>query len=112
MPRVVSFSAPRTAEVVDEPAKPLTSHDVRIRTLLSGISAGTELTAYRGSNPYLSKRWNEELRLFVDGVPSASSRWLVGATRRSARSSSSAAMLRMSRSETTSGVRGATGAKP
>ncbi len=70
MPRVVSFSAPRAAEVVDEPAKPLTGHDVRIRTLFSGISAGTELTAYRGSNPYLSRRWNEELRLFVDGKPS------------------------------------------
>jgi threonine dehydrogenase-like Zn-dependent dehydrogenase len=38
---------------------------VRLRTLYSGISAGTELTAYRGSNPYLHKRWDAEHRLFL-----------------------------------------------
>jgi threonine dehydrogenase-like Zn-dependent dehydrogenase len=38
--------------------------EVRIRTLLSGISAGTEMTAFLGSNPYLTKRWNDETRLF------------------------------------------------
>lgn len=42
--------------------------EVRLRTLYSGISAGTELTAYRGSNPYLSKRWDAELRLFGAGA--------------------------------------------
>jgi threonine dehydrogenase-like Zn-dependent dehydrogenase len=43
---------------------------VRISTLYSGISAGTELTAYRGSNPYLNKKWDQERRLFVDGSTS------------------------------------------
>jgi 2-desacetyl-2-hydroxyethyl bacteriochlorophyllide A dehydrogenase len=38
--------------------------EVRIRTLFSGISAGTEMTAFLGSNPYLAKRWNPETRLF------------------------------------------------
>jgi threonine dehydrogenase-like Zn-dependent dehydrogenase len=33
--------------------------------LYSGISAGTELTAYRGTNPYLNKRWEPERRLFI-----------------------------------------------
>jgi hypothetical protein len=33
--------------------------------LFSGISAGTELTAYRGTNPYLHKRWDGNRRLFV-----------------------------------------------
>ena len=70
MPRVVSFSAARTAEVVDEDTRPMSDTDVRIRTLFSGISAGAELTAYRGSNPYLTKRWDEQLRLFVDGAAS------------------------------------------
>src|SRR3712207_1764608 len=41
-------------------------HEVRLRTLYSGISAGTEMTAYRGSNPYLSKRWEEDRRLFLE----------------------------------------------
>ncbi|MEV5963145.1 zinc-binding dehydrogenase [Kribbella sp. NPDC051952] len=46
--------------------------EVLIRTLYSGISAGTELTAYRGSNPYMNKRWDDESRLFVDGDTSIS----------------------------------------
>src|SRR3954464_7417236 len=70
MASMVSFTAPRTAEVVDEERRPLGDTDVRIRTLYSGISAGTELTAYRGSNPYLNKKWDEDDRLFVDGSTS------------------------------------------
>ncbi len=46
----------------DEPT--LASDEVRIKTLYSGISAGTELTAYRGSNPYLNKKWDAEQRVF------------------------------------------------
>jgi 2-desacetyl-2-hydroxyethyl bacteriochlorophyllide A dehydrogenase len=39
----------------------------RVRTLYSGISAGTEMTAYRGSNPYLTRTWDPARRLFSDG---------------------------------------------
>ncbi len=67
MASVVSFTSPRTAEITDEPEAVLAGNEVRIRTLYSGISAGTELTAYRGSNPYLQKKWSPERRLFVDG---------------------------------------------
>ena len=66
MSSVVTFSGPRTVELVEREEPPLGPHEVRVRTLYSGISAGTELTAYRGSNPYLNKRWDEERRLFVD----------------------------------------------
>jgi 2-desacetyl-2-hydroxyethyl bacteriochlorophyllide A dehydrogenase len=65
MGRVVRFAAPRRLEVVDEHLLPLEPGQVRLRTLFSGISSGTELTAYRGSNPYLAKRWDSERRLFV-----------------------------------------------
>jgi 2-desacetyl-2-hydroxyethyl bacteriochlorophyllide A dehydrogenase len=67
MGSMVSFTSPRVAEVVPEPDLPLTDDQVRLRTMFSGISAGTELTAYRGSNPYLNKRWDRDLRLFLDG---------------------------------------------
>src|SRR4051794_32691564 len=70
MTRMVSFTAAKTAEVVEEEPNPLSAGEVRVRTLYSGISAGTELTAYRGSNPYLNKRWDEAARLFVDGATS------------------------------------------
>jgi 2-desacetyl-2-hydroxyethyl bacteriochlorophyllide A dehydrogenase len=43
----------------------LASNEVRIQTLYSGISAGTELTAFRGSNPYLHKHWDAASRLFT-----------------------------------------------
>jgi len=70
MGQMVSFTAPRTAQVVQEPSRALQAGEVRLRTLFSGISAGTELTAYRGSNPYLTKKWDEQRRLFVDGATS------------------------------------------
>jgi 2-desacetyl-2-hydroxyethyl bacteriochlorophyllide A dehydrogenase len=70
MGTVVSFTSSRVAEAVPEAAASLRPDEVRIRTLYSGISAGTELTAYRGSNPYLNKKWDEERRLFVDGATS------------------------------------------
>ena len=72
MPSVVRFTSPRHSEVVDEPLAPVGPDEVRLRTLYSGISAGTELTAYRGSNPYLTKRWDNETRLFVEGSTSFS----------------------------------------
>jgi 2-desacetyl-2-hydroxyethyl bacteriochlorophyllide A dehydrogenase len=67
MGRVVTFAGPREIAVDDEPDPPLAPGEVRVETIYSGISAGTELTAYRGTNPYLNKRWDPERRLFVDG---------------------------------------------
>ena len=66
------LTAPRQLafEPVDE--RPLQPDQVRIRTLYSGISAGTELTQYRGTSPFMRRRWDEARRLFVesDGAPS------------------------------------------
>jgi threonine dehydrogenase-like Zn-dependent dehydrogenase len=64
----VSFSAPRVAEIVQDTEVPLGAAQVRVRTLFSGISAGTELTSYRGSNPNLTKTWDSQSRLFVEGT--------------------------------------------
>ncbi|PZA07258.1 MULTISPECIES: zinc-binding dehydrogenase [unclassified Meiothermus] len=63
----VVFTAPRTVQLQEYPDPPLQPGEVRVRTLYSGISAGTELTQYRGTNPYLEKRWDPERRLFVPG---------------------------------------------
>lgn len=67
MSSMVSFTSPRVAEVVDDHPRPIGADEVQLRTLFSGISAGTELTAYRGSNPYLTKRWDTAQRLFQAG---------------------------------------------
>src|SRR4051812_32112079 len=67
MATVVTFTGPRAVRLTDHADAPLGPREVRVQTLYSGISAGTELTAYRGSNPYLAKRWDPERRLFVQG---------------------------------------------
>ncbi len=66
MGKVVVFTQPRTVEFESFEDPPPGPHEVRVRTLYSGISAGTELTAYRGSNPYISKQWDAKNRLFLD----------------------------------------------
>jgi 2-desacetyl-2-hydroxyethyl bacteriochlorophyllide A dehydrogenase len=68
MPSVVRFTAPRQVEIAEVDEQPLEDGQVRLATVHSGISAGTELTAYRGSNPYLNKRWDPDRRLFVPGA--------------------------------------------
>src|SRR5918997_1326507 len=67
MPTVVQFSGPRRVEVVTQEPEPLPPGHIRVRTHYSGISAGTELTAYRGTNPYLTRVWDPQSRLFGTG---------------------------------------------
>lgn len=61
----ITLTAPKEVEVVAYAEPPLDAHQVRIQTLYSGISAGTEMASYRGTNPYLNKRWDAGRRLFV-----------------------------------------------
>jgi threonine dehydrogenase-like Zn-dependent dehydrogenase len=65
MGRTLVFTGPCQVGFEDYADPPLKPHEIRLRTLFSGISTGTELTAYRGSNPYLHKRWDAARRLFV-----------------------------------------------
>jgi len=65
----VEFSAPRKVRLVAmDPPEPGPG-EVLVTTLFTGISAGTELTAFTGTNPYLHRRWNPDRRLFEDGEP-------------------------------------------
>ncbi len=66
-PHLVRFAAPRDARVVEVAPEPVGPGEVGLATLYSGISAGTELTAYRGTNPYLAREWRPDSRLFVPG---------------------------------------------
>lgn len=71
MGRTVVFEAPGVVGLSSYEESELGRGQVRLETLYSGISAGTELTAYRGSNPYLSKRWDASQRLFVAATTSS-----------------------------------------
>lgn len=67
MARALVIDAPRSLAFEDLAEAPLAPNEVRIRTLFSGISAGTEMTQYRGTTPFLHKRWDADRRLFVSG---------------------------------------------
>ncbi|HXG40808.1 MAG TPA: zinc-binding dehydrogenase [Candidatus Limnocylindrales bacterium] len=70
--RTVQIVESGAVECVTYPLAPLPEGSVRVRTVRSAISPGTEMTFYGRSatNVYLRKRWNEELRLFEAGPPS------------------------------------------
>lgn len=62
---VLTFAEPCVVGFCDVDDMPLAPDAVRLQTLFSGISAGTELTAFRGENPYLHKQWDADRRLFL-----------------------------------------------
>ncbi len=69
--RTVRITASGAVECHVYPLGPLAPGLVRVRTELSVISPGTEMT-YIGrdaSNPYLHKTWDPELRIFTPGDP-------------------------------------------
>ncbi|HEY0168326.1 MAG TPA: zinc-binding alcohol dehydrogenase [Jatrophihabitans sp.] len=67
---VVRFLGARSVDL--HPTAPLTPapDQVRLRTRYSGISSGTEMATYTGSNPHLHRRWDADSQLFLDGAPS------------------------------------------
>src|SRR5207248_5440522 len=52
-------------ELFDDEEGPLPEGQFRVRTLYAGISAGTELTHFLGTNPYMNARWDDNLKLFM-----------------------------------------------
>ncbi|TDE43413.1 zinc-binding alcohol dehydrogenase [Nonomuraea mesophila] len=67
MGHLVRFSSPGTVDVVEVEDPSPGPGEVLLETAYSGISAGTELTAYRGTNPYLASEWDPARKLFVPG---------------------------------------------
>jgi threonine dehydrogenase-like Zn-dependent dehydrogenase len=67
--RAIVVTGPETVEIVEEESPPLRDGTFRVATLYSGVSAGTELSYVKGTNPMLSARFDGELGLFRDGEP-------------------------------------------
>ncbi|MGK5448188.1 zinc-dependent alcohol dehydrogenase [Streptomyces radiopugnans] len=81
--RTASGTAVRTLGV-REPGKPAFFTEphperadgrFRVETLFTGLSAGTELAALKGTDPFTHRSWNRELRLFEDRRPTARARY-------------------------------------
>ncbi|WP_078760776.1 zinc-dependent alcohol dehydrogenase [Marinactinospora thermotolerans] len=56
---------PGRVEFVEEPHTPLPEGGFRVETLYSGLSAGTELTFVKGTNPAVLTGWDAALGLFT-----------------------------------------------
>lgn len=60
----VMMDAVGSHTLVEEPVEPLKNGEYFVKTLYSGISAGTELTFFLGTNPKGVEGWDVERRLF------------------------------------------------
>src|SRR5689334_21529937 len=58
------FRAPGQVEIFHYDEVGLPEGCFRVRTLYCGVSTGTELTHFQGTNPYLHARWDDYLKLF------------------------------------------------
>jgi 2-desacetyl-2-hydroxyethyl bacteriochlorophyllide A dehydrogenase len=65
-PQALVLKAPRDLAFETLEIAPLGSEEVRLRTLFSGVSAGTELSQFRGTSPFMNRRWDESRRLFIE----------------------------------------------
>jgi threonine dehydrogenase-like Zn-dependent dehydrogenase len=67
LPKEITNVVMESAKVIayhTEPVRPLEDGEYFVKTLYSGISAGTELTFFLGTNPKASEGWDQERRLF------------------------------------------------
>jgi 2-desacetyl-2-hydroxyethyl bacteriochlorophyllide A dehydrogenase len=64
MGKLLVLKEPKKVQFEEYEEKELGSNEVRIQTLFTGISAGTELTSYRGTSPFFSKKWDVTNRIF------------------------------------------------
>ena len=65
VPRTLVLTRPRHLELADHPSRPLQPGEVRLRSRLSGVSHGTELSLYRGTSAFTDKVFDRGLRAFV-----------------------------------------------
>jgi 2-desacetyl-2-hydroxyethyl bacteriochlorophyllide A dehydrogenase len=65
--RAVFMTGVRQVEIRPVELEALGPHQVRTRTLYSGISHGTEMAFYRGTAPHVGASWDAKWRLFTPG---------------------------------------------
>lgn len=65
MPKEFLVTEPYDITFHDYQELPLQPKEVRVKSILSGISHGTELNLFRGTTPMYEKEFDQELRLFL-----------------------------------------------
>lgn len=64
--KVLTYTGPKKLQVNDAESKPLPENCVRLATMYTGISHGTEMNIYRGDAPQWKKVQDGASRLFVE----------------------------------------------
>jgi threonine dehydrogenase-like Zn-dependent dehydrogenase len=67
--RALGIAAPGQVALMDVTLPAVTDGHFRVRTRYSGVSAGTELTFLKGTNPFLHAGWDAELGVFRQDLP-------------------------------------------
>lgn len=65
--RRLLITAPGTIELIEQSLPALTAHDVYARTIVSGISHGTEIAWLRGNAAAQHRTWDADRRFYLDG---------------------------------------------
>ena len=66
MSKKLILTGPRKIEFQDCKERALKSDEVRLKTIMSGISHGTEMNLYRGTAPFFKKNFDSEYRIFIE----------------------------------------------
>jgi 2-desacetyl-2-hydroxyethyl bacteriochlorophyllide A dehydrogenase len=66
LPKELLLAGPRSIRIAPYDDPELGPHEVRADAIVSGISHGTELALYRGESAFGGKRFDLDLRLFVE----------------------------------------------
>ncbi len=60
------ITEPRKVEIRDCEVGVISENEVKIKTLFTGFSSGTEMSVYRGTAPFYRKRFDSDLHLFLE----------------------------------------------
>jgi len=64
--KIMVYDGPKKLRIEETESLPVGANEVKIRTICSGISHGTEMNVYRGAAPFFRRKSDPDTRLFVD----------------------------------------------
>ena len=64
--KIMVYNGARQLKVENAPELPMKENEVRIQTICSGLSHGTEMNVYRGLAPFFRRKYDPDTRLFED----------------------------------------------
>ncbi len=63
--KAIMYEGPRELKVIEVPKLPMNEDQIRLKSIYSGVSHGTEMNVYRGLAPFFRKKQDPATRLFV-----------------------------------------------